>query len=663
MADVSKRTHEVWRIHRSGSELPAHDGAAVAGRRIGNKYHRACAVWRNRILAQGSQADRKPRVWDVSEQEREETSPGAARSQHVVLMGPADARMMAAAMRPGIERSRTAGDTASPACLVITPTGEQAVTAAGEARRMLGPDGGRVVPVTGVVRARRVLATEAVACVVGTAEDLLQLRRDAALGLQHLQVVVIIGLDDILKSGDPFILAALLGDTSAEVMRVATFETGNAETEAFLEAQLRRARRLTPLVAGATPFAVSPRYALTTNSGRADMLRAILDEQDPPSLVVVAASAAGRADAREALERLGVTIDGVSVQVTQHPSTQHVGLTVLWEVPISHEAMVEALSVHPVATVALLLPEELPSFLLLTGGQTEVWTPPERKAAAGGRVHQLRAALRSTLTSGRATASELALLTPLLESNDAVEIAAAALRLYEAARREIAPARALPVAAARPALHFAPRSETTAAQAGRGSDRQQVFLAVGKRDGVRAGDIVGAIANEAGIPGDRIGKIDLRESHSIVELAAEDAARVVSVLASGTIRGRRLNARIDERGRERGGESESRHGYERRGERGGERSEHRGNIDRRGARGAGRGGGFGSGRTAGHDTGRGSSAGPRSPRASRDEHRAFRDRPIRERVEGRTEWAERSERIKHARRPARPRRSRPGESD
>ena len=79
--------------------------------------------------------------WGVGEQEREETSPGATRSQHVVLQGPADMRMMTAAMRPGIERSRRMQGVASPACLVITPTVEQALSAAEQARLLLAEIG------------------------------------------------------------------------------------------------------------------------------------------------------------------------------------------------------------------------------------------------------------------------------------------------------------------------------------------------------------------------------------------------------------------------------------------------------------------------------------------------------------------------------------------
>jgi ATP-dependent RNA helicase DeaD len=61
---------------------------------------------------------------------------------------------------------------------------------------------------------------------------------------------------------------------------------------------------------------------------------------------------------------------------------------------------------------------------------------------------------------------------------------------------------------------------------------------VGKRDGVRPADLVGAIANEAGLSGDVIGDIDLFDSFSFVEVPKAAAARVASALNRTTIRGR-----------------------------------------------------------------------------------------------------------------------------
>jgi ATP-dependent RNA helicase DeaD len=60
---------------------------------------------------------------------------------------------------------------------------------------------------------------------------------------------------------------------------------------------------------------------------------------------------------------------------------------------------------------------------------------------------------------------------------------------------------------------------------------------------VKVGDLMGAIAGEGGIPGDHVGKIDLRESHALVEVAEADAPSVIARVNGAMIRGRRVVVR------------------------------------------------------------------------------------------------------------------------
>lgn len=620
----------------------------------------------------------------MGDEERE----GAARSQHVVLQGPADARTMAAAMRPGVERSRNTDDRTTPGCVIITPTVEQALAASDQARLILADESARVVPVSQVARARRVLAGGPAAVVAGTAADLLALRTDSALPLQGVRAMILIGLDDLLAQGDAAALEALLADAPTDAMRVATIDADSPAVDAFLDAQLRRARRIAPPPAGDAPLAVTPSFIITANAGRADTLRAVLDAIDPPSLVVVTNHDDSANAARHALARLGLAVDGLLVQVVRQPTAQHVSLVVFWDAPVSADSLSEALATKPVDAVALLAPEELPAFMRLTHNTATAFTAPARRAAADSRVQRLRAAIRSVLDDrSHASASELALLTPLLDEYDAVEIAAAALRLYEGAQLELQAAVAAHKLAAHAATQGAPRSgmpgKLSVVQGGAGG-KQRVFLAVGKRDNVRVGDIVGAVANEAGIPGDAIGSVELYESHTTVELSADDAARAVSALSSATLRGRKLNARIDERS-ERDARPPRSFGPPRSGGRDGGREG--GRPSARGDRpfkGKPRGEGRPEGRGEGRSEGRGERPESRGPRgggsrgeSSRGEssrggasrgsfgateaRRAFGDRPVRERTESTSEWSQRGGAMKNAKRPSRPRTERTDE--
>jgi ATP-dependent RNA helicase DeaD len=71
----------------------------------------------------------------------------------------------------------------------------------------------------------------------------------------------------------------------------------------------------------------------------------------------------------------------------------------------------------------------------------------------------------------------------------------------------------------------------------------RLFVGVGERDGVGPGDLLGAIAGEADLEGSRVGKIEIRDTFSLVEVAPSEADRIIHALNGTTIRGR--SARVD----------------------------------------------------------------------------------------------------------------------
>lgn len=69
----------------------------------------------------------------------------------------------------------------------------------------------------------------------------------------------------------------------------------------------------------------------------------------------------------------------------------------------------------------------------------------------------------------------------------------------------------------------------------------------GSKDKVRAKDLVGAIAGETGIPGNLIGKIDVFEHHSLVEIPEEIAEDVILRLKRCYIKGKKIIAEFADR--------------------------------------------------------------------------------------------------------------------
>ncbi|CAM3248140.1 ATP-dependent RNA helicase DeaD [Arthrobacter ulcerisalmonis] len=97
-------------------------------------------------------------------------------------------------------------------------------------------------------------------------------------------------------------------------------------------------------------------------------------------------------------------------------------------------------------------------------------------------------------------------------------------------------------------------------------------IAVGRRQRVMPGSIVGAIANEGGISSAQIGGIDIRSDHSLVELPADLSADQLKALSRTRIGGELIHLELDN-GRkpsgERGSYQGNRGGYSGGGDRGG----------------------------------------------------------------------------------------------
>ena len=70
-----------------------------------------------------------------------------------------------------------------------------------------------------------------------------------------------------------------------------------------------------------------------------------------------------------------------------------------------------------------------------------------------------------------------------------------------------------------------------------------LFVNVGRVEGVRPGDLVGAIANEAGIPGRDIGPIKIAQHHSKVGVPLADRDGVLAKMRTTTVRGKKATVR------------------------------------------------------------------------------------------------------------------------
>lgn len=197
-------------------------------------------------------------------------------------------------------------------------------------------------------------------------------------------------------------------------------------------------------------------------------------------------------------------------------------------------------------SVVLALPREIPHLRATArrGGYT--LTPAEPAPVPGAGIADTVAVLEAALDEQDVDAY-LALLEPVFRAHGTARVAAAAVSLLRAK-----------VAAAPNTTASRPTASAAPSTSGADGEFTMLFVSLGSKDGMRVGDLVGAIIGETGVSSDAIGKIDLRETFSRVEVANAHVDQVVSKMNGTTIRNRSVRVDLDRS--ERGGGGAPRRG-------------------------------------------------------------------------------------------------------
>ncbi|MBR2513864.1 MAG: DEAD/DEAH box helicase [Halomonas sp.] len=155
--------------------------------------------------------------------------------------------------------------------------------------------------------------------------------------------------------------------------------------------------------------------------------------------------------------------------------------------------------------------------------------------------HRVVAALTKGAEEQRALVERL-----VEEGHDAIELACAFAAMARADEAPIgrlqAPRKEKPMRDGAPAGKPGARRERSSAPS-EGMTRYRV--SVGHKDGVKPGQLVGALANEGGIEGARIGRIDIRNAFSVVELPSGLPSTILAKMARARVAGRPLEISED----------------------------------------------------------------------------------------------------------------------
>lgn len=374
--------------------------------------------------------------------------------------------------------------------------------------------------------------------------------RDSSLKLGGIRTLIIDGADQLADTGQGSDVETLVDAIPGPAQRILVTGRLDATMDDFAERHVRRAMTVPPRPVDATerePVGPALRYTVVAEDRKTTAVVQLLASMSAPEVAVVCRT-------RDRAARVGRELTARGVGDADDPADARVrvlprleadrrstrALVLSYDVPFESA---ELLALHGKGGAVIATPRErahLARIARRAARALEPVTTPEPSVLTA--TEALRERLRSAMADDD-LAAELALLEPLLAEHPAAEVAAAAIRLL---RRSPGP-RQTP---ARPGAGSVPGSAGASAPPPPGGRAWvHLFMSVGSRDGVGPGDVVGAITGEAGVTGDQVGRIDIRESHTTVDVATEVAGRVIESLNGRTLKGRSLRVDYDRKER------------------------------------------------------------------------------------------------------------------
>ncbi|MFI5279903.1 MAG: DbpA RNA binding domain-containing protein [Gemmatimonadales bacterium] len=344
--------------------------------------------------------------------------------------------------------------------------------------------------VTGLERAKLALADNPPGILVSGAGEALALLTRSALHPSTFACVVLAWPEQQDDEGDAA-LAAVMAECDKEAQRIVLTARTGAATDALIERYAFKAMTFgfPAQDAPAEPTLGAARYVIGAPGRAFELRRRVLDSLHlgHDEQIVLAPCPAGRASAAELL---------ASAPAGQTP-------------------------------IVVAQPHQLPWLRTLFAPLSSLPLPGSADLAET-RAEKLRVRIARIIETEDLD-RELLIVGPLLGQFDPATVAAAAIRL--AAKDAGAPGRPASVAASAPPVGLASIAK--------------VWVGIGRKDNVKPGDLVGAIVNEASVPAEAIGKIEVKDLFCLVEIRAEVADQVVRGLTGKSVRGRRLVARLD----------------------------------------------------------------------------------------------------------------------
>ncbi len=477
--------------------------------------------------------------------------------------------------------------------LILTPTRELAMQVAEAVHRYGRHHGVTVVPIYGGQPIQRQLIglKRGAQVVVGTPGRLLDHIRRGSLELGSIRYLVLDEADEMLDMGFAEDIESILQETPPERQTALFSATFPARVNDLVKRYMRDPQRITiKAEVRKTPQVRQVAYVVPRPQ-KLEALGRILDLESPTSAIIFCRTRTEVDELTEAMASHGYSPEALHGGFAQAQrdrvmarfregvadlliatdvaarglDIEHVSHVINYDIPESPDVYVHRIGRTGRAgregtAITLVQPREhrlLKNIERVVKQRIEPGRIPTIADVRARRIQTLQITLRDTLVENAFDAYRVAVQS-LAEEFDPLDIAAAAAKLaaeatlgddsgeqqqqpvarapeeHREARRERKPyeskRKTMDDGGARPPKR---RSDATA----------RLVITLGEQRGVRPKDIVGAIANEAGIPGHSIGSIEIGEKESVVEVPESAVDKVIAALSRTTIKGQRVSAR------------------------------------------------------------------------------------------------------------------------
>ena len=449
--------------------------------------------------------------------------------------------------------------------IILAPTRELAVQVAKGIHDFAKYAGLRVVPVYGgqpIDRQFRALKSGA-HIVVGTPGRVLDHLRRGSIRLDAIKYAVLDEADEMMALGFTEDMEAILAELP-ESRQLAFFSATMApRILAITNKFLRNPERVEIIAKQRTLETTNQTYYEVPPGKKQEALARVLDMETPGSTIVFCRTRLETAELSESLQLQGYNAEPIHGDMNQSErervlrrfrdglaellvatdvaarglDIENVTHVINYDVPYDAEQYIHRIGRTGRAgrsgdAITLIYHKErykLANIERQIGSRIEPARIPTAADIASRRRAVFVESLREALNA-REFEPMLPAASELSDEFDAVEVAAAALHMLWKERHQ--------------SEHQEPEEESFADLEQPEVGMVRIFVGMGRHEGLRPGDLVGMITNEAGLAGKQIGVIEIIERAAFVEVPAAEGQRVIDALSNGKLRNRKVNVRF-----------------------------------------------------------------------------------------------------------------------